>query len=190
MNKETLRKEMLIKLKKLEPETRRQKTDRIISRLLADSVYQEAHSIGITLANFPEIDTLPIIQHAWESGKQISAPKCIPSSRKMDFYAFDRFDQLETVYMNLKEPNRDMTRYMPPDEIDLLIVPGMIFTRTGYRIGFGGGYYDRFLADFSHRTASLAFDCQIFANLPVEAHDIPVQMIYTDNQLIRTEAFR
>ncbi|AQQ52999.1 5-formyltetrahydrofolate cyclo-ligase [Planococcus lenghuensis] len=190
MDKATLRKKMLQQLKELDPEMRSIKTEQITERLLTDPVFRAAGSIGITVAGFPEIDTAPIIRQAWASGKRVAAPKCHPASRKMDFYVFSHMNELETVYMDLKEPNPAVTRWLPPDDIDLLIVPGIVFSRSGYRIGFGGGYYDRFLAGYANPTVSLAFDFQLSDNFPAESHDIPVSMIYTENQLIRTEAFR
>ena len=67
-----------------------------------------------------------------------------------------------------------------PNDIDLLIVPGIAFDSEGFRMGFGGGYYDRFLQSFKGNTVSLAFQEQIVSNLPKEDHDIPVEKIITD----------
>ena len=98
----------------------------------------------------------------------------------MDFRKLERFDQLESVYSGLLEPIESKTNLVEPSDIDLLIVPGIAFDSEGFRMGFGGGYYDRFLQSFKGNTVSLAFREQIVSNLPKEDHDIPVEKIITD----------
>ena len=70
------------------------------------------------------------------------------------------YDNLETVYMDLLEPIIEETVSVAKNEIDLQIVPGVVFSDEGYRIGFGGGYYDRYIMDYKGATLSLAFECQ------------------------------
>lgn len=77
---------------------------------------------------------------------------------------------------------------MDPADIDLLLVPGLAFMNNGYRLGFGGGYYDRFLKLYKKQTASLAFSSQIVSQLPVESHDIPVQKIITEERIIECDS--
>ena len=116
-------------------------------------------------------------------GKQIVIPKCLPKERKMDFRKLERFDQLESVYSGLLEPIESKTNLVEPSDIDLLIVPGIAFDSEGFRMGFGGGYYDRFLQSFKGNTVSLAFQEQIVSDLPKEDHDIPVEKIITDEAI-------
>jgi len=71
-----------------------------------------------------------------------------------------------------------------------LIVPGLVFNEKGYRIGFGGGFYDRFLADYHGKTVSLAFDFQVMKEIPTESFDLPVQIIITNERVIRTDETR
>ena len=139
--------------------------------------------IGITISSPPEVDTFQIIRKAWDEGKQIVIPKCLPKERKMDFRKLERFDQLESVYSGLLEPIESKTNLVEPSDIDLLIVPGIAFDSEGFRMGFGGGYYDRFLQSFKGNTVSLAFREQIVSNLPKEDHDIPVEKIITDEEI-------
>ena len=110
-----------------------------------------AANIGVTISRFPEVDTQPIIEAAWKWENKIAVPKCIRETKEMDFRLLTSFDELETVYMDLLEPIVEQTESMGKEEIDLQIVPGVVFSNEGYRIGFGGGYYDRYLKDYKGR---------------------------------------
>lgn len=162
----------------------------ILENLLDDPDFQKAETIGVTVSRWPEIDTIPLIEACWRLKKRVAAPKCFAKDRTMDFRLFDHLDQLEVVYMNLQEPIEAQTEAIGPANIDLLIVPGVVFTESGYRIGFGGGYYDRYLSGFSGKTRSLAFDFQVTDDLPVESHDIPVDGIITEQRTIDSKAVR
>lgn len=187
MDKGTQRKEVLNLLNKMTKEEYRSKSTAVINRLMKDPVFLEAETIGMTVAAFPEVDTFNLMETCWAVGKKVAVPKCHPASRSMDFRIIEHRDQLEVVYMKLQEPIVTKTEYIKPDAIDLLIVPGVVFSKQGFRIGFGGGYYDRFIAQYKGITRSLAFDCQIRESFPIEVHDLPVQGIYTESGFIYTE---
>lgn len=190
MEKQLLRKQVLQQLHQLSPSDHERKSATIIEKVLASDEFKNAHTIGITLSRFPEVDTHRLIEIAWQAGKRIAIPRCIASTREMDFRLIDSFDQTEVVYMDLKEPTIDQTLAVNPEDIDLQIVPGVVYSETGYRIGFGGGYYDRYLKNFPFQTISLAFDCQISDNIDRESHDIPVSYIYTDEEIIDCQKAR
>ncbi|MDN7240473.1 5-formyltetrahydrofolate cyclo-ligase [Planococcus sp. N028] len=186
MEKVQQRNEVLTQLKEMNEHTYQEKSRTILSRLMEDPAFEAAGTIGVTIAAFPEVDTIPLIEFCWENGKQVAVPKCNPSTYTMDFYVIENFNQLETVYMKLKEPIVTETIHASPEQIDLMIVPGVVFSRSGYRIGFGGGYYDRYLTSFPGVTRSLAFDLQIADSVPIEVHDIPVAGIHTESGFIET----
>ncbi|ANU23484.1 5-formyltetrahydrofolate cyclo-ligase [Planococcus donghaensis] len=188
MDKKTQRNQVLAMLTQMTADQYNNKSQAIINRLMKDPVFLSATTIGLTISAFPEVDTIALIEKSWAAGKQVAVPKCFSASRTMDFRIIEHFEQLETVYMKLKEPIVTTTTYINPDQIDLLIVPGIVFSKKGFRIGFGGGYYDRFLANYSGETRSLAFDCQIAEEIPVEAHDLPVNGIYTESGFIDLKA--
>lgn len=190
MEKSLHRKTVISELKKMSTQEYDQKSQSICLNLMQDPAFQQARTIGLTVSAFPEVDTAGLIRKCWEMGKQVVVPKCEPVTRAMAFYAIESFDQLETVYMKLQEPKVEETVLVPKDEIDLLIVPGVVFARTGYRIGFGGGYYDRFLMDYTGATRSLAFDVQLADSIVVELFDLPVQGIYTESGYINAEERR
>lgn len=180
MDKSNQRKEMISRLKAMEPEEHRRKSNKIIDFLLEDPAFQEATVIGTTISAFPEVDTRKLLEKCWSAGKKTAVPKCDPITRAMSFRLVDNMSQLETVYMKLKEPIVELTDEVGPGQIELLIVPGVVFAKDGYRIGFGGGYYDRYLTRYTGPTRSLAFSEQLVESVPVEPHDLPVQRVYTD----------
>ncbi|MBU8879386.1 5-formyltetrahydrofolate cyclo-ligase [Bacillus sp. FJAT-29790] len=182
--KQISRKQMIEKLASITKPHYEHRSYRIAQSLYGDPFWKEASIVGITLSNHPEVDTYQIIRKAWEEGKQVVIPKCLPKSREMVFRTLNQFDQLESVYSGLFEPIEAVTKEVTADEIDLLIVPGLAFTEAGYRLGFGGGYYDRYLTRYKGHTLTLAFQTQIVSELPLEGHDIPVQKIITDEKVL------
>ncbi|TLS36312.1 5-formyltetrahydrofolate cyclo-ligase [Pseudalkalibacillus caeni] len=179
-HKQQLRNEMKEKLKEMSPDQRESSNHAIHKTLFNHPLWLQANTIGITISRKPEVDTAPIIEKAWELGKEVSVPKCFPKTKEMEFRSITSYDQLEVVYFGLKEPIPDRTESCSPLNVDLLIVPGLVFDKQGYRIGFGGGYYDRYLENYSNGTVALAYDFQVVDRVPKETFDQPVQEIITD----------
>ncbi len=184
MDKKTIRKNILGSLRNMQPEDYSGRSRDAIRYLMEDPAYRNAGTIGVTISRFPELDTRPLVEAAWKDGKRVAAPRCSPSDRGMQFRYIDSYEQLETVYMDLLEPAEDKTEPAGKEDIDLLVVPGVAYSQSGYRIGFGGGYYDRYLTDFGGDTVSLAFEKQLAGEVPAESHDIPVDMIFTERRVI------
>lgn len=179
-DKKVLRKQISQQLSKLTKPQYEHLSYKIAQDLYQETAWKESSTIGITISKMPEVDTYQIIRKAWEEKKRIVVPKCFPKDRSMEFRTLTAFNQLESVYYGLFEPIVDATQFVSKKDIDLIIVPGLGFTKQGYRLGFGGGYYDRYLLDYQGSTLSLAFHSQILQTLPIEPHDIPVAKIITD----------
>jgi 5-formyltetrahydrofolate cyclo-ligase len=184
MGKSTMRETMLTRLNKLDERQHNSMSQAVTERISIHDSFIHASTIGLTISRFPEVNTYLLIEKAWALEKSVVVPKCIHSTREMDFRLITSFDQLETVYLDLLEPIEAQTTSIGKDEIDLLIVPGVVFAENGYRIGFGGGYYDRYLKNYNGKTISLAFDCQVKDFVPKEQHDLPVASIITENRTI------
>ncbi|MGT2682664.1 5-formyltetrahydrofolate cyclo-ligase [Streptococcus porci] len=170
MEKNQLRKEILDILKS---QDRKMKSvyDKVLSeRLVSLSMYQEAKTIALYLAFDFEFDTSLIIEQALTYGKRIVVPKTYPQGR-MIFVDYEP-NGLEKTFFGLLEPQSDVE--VPKSEIDLIVVPGVVFDESGYRIGYGGGYYDRYLADYQGQTISLIYPSQLRHFQP-SAYDIPVK---------------
>ncbi|MBU8905722.1 5-formyltetrahydrofolate cyclo-ligase [Desertibacillus haloalkaliphilus] len=185
MDKSTLRSEMKQKLKQLPKDSYDRNSLRICQRLIEQPQWQEAKTIGMTISMTEkrEVDTTPVIEKAWQQGKQVVIPKTFPSNHRLEFYKLSSFDQLEETNFGLKEPKTEQTDLVQPRAIDFLIVPGVVFDYDKYRIGFGGGYYDRFLTRYDGPTCSLAFECQLVSKVPREPFDLPVATIITNERV-------
>jgi len=176
--KSELRKQVLQEMKAL-PRQQKQPMDQALThQFLKHPFYQEAKVIA-TYLSFPhEFQTQGLIEQALKDGKRVLTPKTYPKGR-MDFVVYDP-QQLVKTSFGLLEPQGDL-EVVDVSQIDLIHVPGLAFTTEGYRIGYGGGYYDRYLEQFSGHTLSTVYPCQIRDFIP-EDHDIPVQEVLIDER--------
>ena len=176
--KAELRKQVLQEMKAI-PREQKQAIDQALTEgLLQHPFYQETNTIA-TYLSFPhEFQTQGLIEQALKDGKKILIPKTYPKGR-MDFVVYNP-QQLVKTSFGLLEPQGDL-EVVDASQIDLIHVPGLAFTREGYRIGYGGGYYDRYLKHFTGHTLSTVYPCQIRDFIP-EDHDIPVQEVLIDER--------
>ncbi|SDD53386.1 5-formyltetrahydrofolate cyclo-ligase [Terribacillus halophilus] len=180
VNKERLRQEALRLLKEM-PQTDKLQVERKLAEFLfASTVWKDASSIGLTMALSHEWDTTRLIQQAWLGEKKVCVP-LTTENRGMQFFYIESYDQLTDGAFRIKEPIPELCTPASKDSIDLLIVPGLFFTETGYRLGYGGGYYDRYLTDFKNTTLALASKQQIKRSLPIAPFDLPVDHLLTDD---------
>ena len=174
--KAELRKQVLQEMKALSLE-QKQFIDQVLTeRLLQHPFYQEAKVIATYLSFSHEFQTQGLIEQALKDGKKVLIPKTYPKGR-MDFVVYEP-QQLVKTSFGLLEPQGNL-EVVDVSKIDLIHVPGLVFTTEGYRIGYGGGYYDRYLKHFSGHTFSTIYPCQIRDFIP-EKHDIPVQEVLID----------
>ncbi|MFP7253296.1 5-formyltetrahydrofolate cyclo-ligase [Terribacillus goriensis] len=178
--KEKLRQEGLRLLKEMPLTDKLHVEHRLADLLFASSIWKDAKSIGLTMALPHEWDTTKLIQQAWLEKKRICVPLTI-ENRGMQFYHIESYNQLTDGAFGIKEPIAERCEPASKDELDLLIVPGLLFDTSGYRIGYGGGYYDRYLTDYQHKSLSLASSRQIKQSLPVGPLDLPVDHLLTDD---------
>lgn len=175
--KASLRKKVIAQLKALGRNEKLMVEEKLMKELFRSRLWANANTIGITISMDFEWDTRPIISAAWDSGKKIVVPKCQPGNREMDFYEIGSFGHLEVSAFGLEEPRTEYCKHKAKEDIDLMIVPGVAFDRRGYRIGFGGGYYDRYLADFQGASLSLCSSFQLYDELPEDLYDVPVDRL-------------
>ena len=176
--KSELRKQVLHEMKAI-PRTQKVTLDLALTeRLLQHPFYQEAKIIATYLSFSHEFQTQGLIEQALRDGKKVLIPKTYPKGR-MEFVVY-RPQQLVKTSFGLLEPQGDL-EVVDASQIDLIHVPGLAFTTEGYRIGYGGGYYDRYLEHFSGHTLSTVYPCQIRDFIP-EDHDIPVQEVLIDER--------
>ena len=132
-----------------------------------------------------EVSTELIIKTALEKGKKLALPRC-KENNQMDFYLVTGISQLEKGSYGLMEPNTDKCEILSDFSDSVCLVPGLAFDREGYRIGFGKGYYDRFLLNFSGLTVGMCYNKCIEDNLPRGYYDRPVDILITEKYKIDT----
>ena len=176
--KAELRKKILHEMKAI-PRQQKQAIDQALTELLLQHPFYQEAKIIATYLSFPhEFQTQGLIEQALKDGKKLLVPKTYPKGR-MDFVVYDP-QQLVKTSFGLLEPQGDL-EVVDASQIDLIHVPGLAFTTKGYRIGYGGGYYDRYLEYFSGHTLSTVYRYQVQDFIP-ENHDIPVQEVLIDER--------
>ena len=171
--KKAIRKQVLQELKSLSKEKKEVMDAWLTEQLLLHPFYKEAKTIA-TYLSFPhEFQTAELIEQAQKDGKTILIPKTYPQG-KMDFVLYEP-EKLERNSFGLLEPKGNFS-IIEPSLIDLIHVPGVAFNPSRYRVGYGGGYYDRYLEPFPGHTISTLYPCQIQDFQP-DPHDIPVEEV-------------
>lgn len=163
---------------------------RIRARLLDLPETRLAGSVLLYVPTKNEVDTWPLLEHFWTVGVQVLLPRCRDNQPGfMDIHAVNSAAELGPGQFGLTEPILGLAPLVTEPEPDLLLVPALAFDRRGFRLGFGGGYYDRFLTRLTHPhlRVGLAYDFQIAERLPAEPWDMPVQRIITQDTIIFTE---
>lgn len=157
-------------------------------RLLDAPCWGAARSVALYVALKGEMPTEKLLEAAWQSGRAVYLPRMRPHEPgRMDFVACDGFSQLRPGPFGLREPEASLPGFGAEDvgkgfAPDLLVLPGLAFDRRGGRLGFGGGYYDRFLdnAQLSCPSVGLCFAFQVLGNLPLEQWDRRVRFLCTE----------
>ncbi|MDI6552241.1 5-formyltetrahydrofolate cyclo-ligase [Leuconostoc falkenbergense] len=175
INKDEQRQLQKEALKTLSIHQKQTESNRLYHLLFETAAWQEAGTIAVTLSMPIELDTAPIIEAAWSANKKTVVPKIV--NHQMIFVPFDDGSSLQTGQLSIREPVTEGA--ISANKIDLVIVPGLAFTRSGARLGFGAGYYDRFLVNYTGKTIALALSPQIKQNIPIEAHDQSIQEVLT-----------
>lgn len=189
--KKRFRTEALAARDSLTPEQRKRYSDRIIRNLIGLPCYQEADAILTYISFRSEVDTFPLLERAFADGKAVFAPKVL--GKEMAFYRIYSKNDLTKGYQGILEPiGGQLFEIWRNDQVSqrvLVCLPGAAFDRSCHRIGYGGGFYDRYLGDIAcsqmrYVTAALSFNCQIFEEIPWETHDIRPEQIITQTEII------
>jgi len=181
--KAEIRKRILEVRKGLTDEEAATKSEAIVQKVVKTPEYKEADNILLYADYCREVMTRGIFEDALLHRKRIYFPKVDKMTNTMEFYHIISLRQLERGYMDILEPREDMKmRYkFQPKEDTLAVLPGVAFDTSGYRLGYGKGFYDKFLANRRQiSTMALAFACQIIDEIPRDAYDIKMDKIVTE----------
>ena len=161
------------------------KSGEIVRRLTELREIRETSTLMVFLSFGSEVLTDGLIEWGWNAGKRIVVPLCRPEGRVLSPCRIDSFADLETGHYGIREPKADRLQVVPPGEIDAVLVPAVAFDRRGYRVGYGGGYYDRFLPKVP-RAAKIGavFACQIVPEVPIDRYDVQAERIATEEGII------
>ncbi|GKQ42535.1 5-formyltetrahydrofolate cyclo-ligase [Companilactobacillus sp. RD055328] len=153
-------------------------SESLYEKLFDSQEFKNANSISVTVSMGFELDTKPIIERAISLNKQVYIPKTDNLTKSMTFVRFIGYDELIKTEFGVLEPGNENDTLNPSD---LIIVPGLAYTDDGYRLGFGAGFYDRYLAKYRPRTISLANSKQVNLSKQwqIDKFDIPVNKIIT-----------
>lgn len=174
MDKKALRKRISEQKRAMTPEQIQQKSEKLKELFLASNMYQKAKTVYGYLPYNQEVRTVPILRQALADGKQVAVPKVYED--EMKFIILTDLDRVEKGYAGIPEPIDDAP--LADDPAALVLMPGIAFDRDGHRIGYGGGFYDRFLAsEPTHPTLALCYDFQVLEQLETEAFDVPVDCV-------------
>jgi 5-formyltetrahydrofolate cyclo-ligase len=160
----------------------------IFNRLVSNDIFKKANIIFSFVSFGSEVDTRRFIEYALSVGKTICVPKVISMKEGMEIRELKEFGQLKTGFYGVQEPN-DTCRIMDREEIDLILMPGVAFDRYGGRIGYGGGFYDRFLTNLTKKVdkIAVAYEIQIVNRIKTSEHDVNVDMIITEKEIITSQ---
>ena len=174
MNKQELRRSIREKKRAMTPEEIASRSAKLAQLFLASDAYRNAKTIYGYLPYNQEVRTVPMLEQALKDGKKVAVPKCYGD--EMRFIYMDDLSKVEKGYANIPEPIADDP--VADDETALVLMPGLAFDPQGHRIGYGGGFYDKFLAaEPNHPTLALCYDFQVYSHLETEEFDKSVDLV-------------
>ena len=158
---------------------------RLTESFLSLEEYKSCATLFIFVSSAIECDTSAMIADALSSGKRLAVPRCGEISGEMDFYYITSTDELEKGKFGILEPVPERCERVEDISEGLCVVPGLCFDLEGYRVGFGKGYYDRFLQRFGGTTVGVCYYKCIQNNLPKGVYDKPVDILVTERFINR-----
>ncbi|MFT5377147.1 MAG: 5-formyltetrahydrofolate cyclo-ligase [Candidatus Latescibacterota bacterium] len=191
LDKNKIRQQALEQRKNFSPQSIATSSQIITDHVLNLSAYTRARCLHIYVSGKDnELDTLPLIEHSLHMGKEVAVPvigKKVPTphtavkAHAMAHALIRHPDELNAEYWGIRQPDPCTAHWLSAwERIDLVVVPGIVFDRRGRRIGYGAGYYDRFLARFKALRVGLGYDALLCDELPTQEHDIPMDLVITE----------
>ncbi|MBD3417916.1 5-formyltetrahydrofolate cyclo-ligase [Candidatus Micrarchaeota archaeon] len=178
--KRSLRNEILAKRKAQSAEERAAKSKLIMHELIELPEFREAKVVAFYLPVNGEVDTTEMIKWAHQEGKEVCVP-VVHEGKRMCMVIYEPLARMKKGKYRIPEPVGKPERH----HVDLIVVPGVVFDRRGHRIGMGRGCYDYFLKDKTCVNVGICFGFQLVDEVPVEPHDIAVNIIVTEHGAIR-----
>ena len=188
--KKLLRKEILNIRNNMNSDNKKEKDTIIKEKFLNSDYYKKAKNIFIYISYGSEIDTKEIINYALGDGKTLFVPRTEFETKLMDAVKITSLNNMTEDRYGILEPSKEEP-YIQPDQLDLIVVPGVAFDKEGGRTGYGAGYYDRYFKKISKERAgkikkvALAYDFQVIDNVPIDEQDVRIDCVITEKKIIR-----
>lgn len=177
MNKQALRAQIREKKRAMTEEEIVSRSMALTEKFLSTDAYRQAKTIYGYLSYNQEVQTGPLLAQALKDGKAVAVPKVC--GEEMRFILMTDLDAVAKGYAGIPEPIADGP--IAQDPTALVLMPGLAFDRQGRRLGYGGGFYDKFLAaEPNHPKIALCYDFQLLPALETDSHDIPVDLVIWD----------
>jgi len=168
------------------PEIKEQRDNAIANQVRRLWQYKNNDVLLVYVSTAIEVDTFRIIRNALEDGKRVAVPRCVPDSRNMEFYYIDSTDELTPGTFGVLEPAVSQDRLYREKDGGLCLVPAFSYDWQGFRLGYGKGYYDRFLSRFTGNIVGICYSDCVQRTLPHGRYDRPVELLVTEKFLRRT----
>jgi 5-formyltetrahydrofolate cyclo-ligase len=188
--KRHMREEIDAKRKGLGTERRDSKSLSIAARLEELPEYAKASLPLLYIAMPAEVQTMPLVTDRLALGRSVAVPKV--EEDRIEIYELRSIDHLSRGPWGILEPDPEVSPRADPGDVDAVLAPGVAFDFQGHRLGYGKAYYDRLLGHLRPGVSliGLAFDLQIVAAVPVEAHDVPMNLVVTEYRVLDCAAAR
>jgi len=184
--KDAIRKKMLEVRNRLSDDEVYRLSENIFLKLRENNFFNNSTNIMVYLDFRNEVKTDLIINYCLKDGKKIYIPVCIPETREICISRIESLNELQSGHYGIREPIEEHIRLADSSLINLALIPGVVFDSSGNRIGFGAGYYDRFIKRLQPCTvkAALAYSFQVIDSVPSDDHDVPMDYIITEKGTI------
>ena len=186
-SKKIIRTQIREQRKQLSPQAVFEKSRHIVKSLQTLPVYLSAKTVHCYVSWHNEVHTHELIKSMLVSGRRVVVPVVNMQEQSLVHSQIRSFDDLQKGTFGILEPKPEAMDLVAPEELDLVLVPGIAFDKRGYRLGYGGGFYDTFLAQTKTVKVGLAFDFQIVDLLPTREEDERVNLIVSEKRIYHTK---
>ena len=185
--KDEIRAEYSARRSSMDPVEKKRRDDAICRAATSLASFRYAEYVLLYAATENEIQVQAIAEEALARGKKIAFPRCDKEAHTMQYHLVSSLDELARDSYGILEPPPSNPIYDPENDLGSAVcfVPGLVYDKAGYRLGYGKGFYDRFLNNFPGLSVGVTFSELLSDNLPADIHDVPVNAIITDKESVR-----
>lgn len=185
IEKNNIRQQYMSLRQKMQRFEKRDADLKILKRILVSHHYKKAKTLLCFVSTKDEVDTHALIKQAFIDGKTVAVPKCINKKGSMHFFVINSFDDLKKSNFGILEPDKETSKRLLDFTDSICILPGFVFDKYGIRIGYGKGYYDRFLSKYQGKKIGVCYDNCMTDLLPRGKYDVAADMVVTQIGIIR-----